>query len=734
MLLAASSGKRLLKIIKGDRYNKRWQLLFQLMIFFFVGYLLAFSLVLFGFEEILAMVTGLVFFFGAVFVFLVVRTGRVTIEHLLRTTGEKSFVENIIESMLDTVIVVDLDPNESIKTVNQAGLNLLGYDKHELLGKSVRMLFRDVPISRVQINNLKQENLTNVKTSVLTKDGRTIPVLFSASPLYGDRNHIEALIYSARDISEITEVRTNLLGSQLKSQGIIDTAVDGIITADKNGIIDSFNKAAEKIFGYKSNEVVGQNVNMLMPEPYHSEHTKYLGNYLRTGKRKVIGIGREVSGLRKDGTTFPMDLSLGEVDLDKQRLFTGIVRDITDRKKAEKELQEAKEVAEEATKAKSQFLAKMSHELRTPLNSVIGFSNILLKNKDNNLLKKDMTFLERIRDNGKHLLELINDVLDLSKVEAGRMELELTSISLDVLIAEIIGQFEGQVKDNGVALGADLPATVAPLQTDAGKLKQVLLNLISNALKFTEKGRVTVSVTVNDEDNYPTCIEVTDTGIGIPEDRLERIFESFEQAEVNTSRKYGGTGLGLPICKSLCELMGYRIMVESEVGVGSTFSIHLTDKHGKPVTHAEMKLTVSRSEARVSGTEIPDDQLSVLKGKMILVIDDDVDSRTLLTQYIGEFGCQTMTAGSGEKGLRLIRKHEPDLVILDLLMPEKNGWETLKELRENPEIKDIPVVVVSIVAKEELGDIRGVIDYVQKPIEREKLFWALRRNIRPSKE
>ena len=256
----------------------------------------------------------------------------------------------------------------------------------------------------------------------------------------------------------------------------------------------------------------------------------------------------------------------------------GISREITARKRAEEAMRRARDEAEEASRTKSQFLANMSHELRTPLNSVIGFAGILLKNKSGNLHPTELNFLDRIQANGKHLLVLINEILDLSKIEARRVELQLAPVALDILVRETIAQQEGLVRERPVQLLADLPAMVAFIQTDGEKLRQVIINLIGNALKFTERGSVTVRVVTNPVDHQPVRIEVADTGIGIPKEKLGVIFEAFQQADASTARKYGGTGLGLTISQALCQLMGFHIEVTSEVGRGSTFSIILSGK------------------------------------------------------------------------------------------------------------------------------------------------------------
>jgi PAS domain S-box-containing protein len=400
----------------------------------------------------------------------------------------------------------------------------------------------------------------------------------------------------------------------------------------------------------------------------------------------------------------------------------GISRDITARRRAEEALREAKEAAEEASRAKSQFLASMSHELRTPLNSVIGFANILLKNKNGNLTAAELTFLDRIVANGKHLLTLINEILDLSKIEARKVELQIAPVALDTLVRETISQQESLVRDRPVQLLADLPEKIAAFPTDAEKLRQVIINLIGNALKFTEHGSVTVRVVTDPDDHHPLRIDVVDTGIGIPREKLGLIFEAFQQAEAGTARKYGGTGLGLTISQALCQLMGYHIEVASEVGKGSTFSVIL-----KPTPELQAGVAAVSAPKQIA---LPETAAHVaLQGRRVLVIDDEADSRTLLSHAIGECGCQVIAASSGVQGLQMAREFRPDLITLDLMMPSMDGWQVVRAIKSDPELSHIPVVVVSIVANENRGHLFGAVDVLQKPVSREDLLEVLQRNM-----
>jgi PAS domain S-box-containing protein len=353
---------------------------------------------------------------------------------------------------------------------------------------------------------------------------------------------------------------------------IVEASHDAIFSLSPRGSILSWNPGAERIYGYRVRDIVGGPLTRLLAAGANSEEMYLLG--------RVAG-GEQVEHLdtihvHRSGRAINVSLTLSAIRNAQGRITSvaAVARDVTERKRAEAALIDAKEAAEAASRTKSDFLSSMSHELRTPLNSVIGFANVLRRNRNGSLQPQEVQYLDRILANGTHLLGLINDLLDLSKIEAGKVELEITTVDLGALILDTLAALQGSIRP-GVEVITELPATVAAVESDAGKWKQVLINLVGNALKFTERGSVTVALHTDPHTARPLRVDVRDTGIGIPADQLGSIFQAFQQGEGGTARRFGGTGLGLTITTSLCQLMGYRVTVWSEVGAGTTFSVLL---------------------------------------------------------------------------------------------------------------------------------------------------------------
>ncbi|GJL77118.1 MAG: hypothetical protein NPINA01_01070 [Nitrospinaceae bacterium] len=522
--------------------------------------------------------------------------------------------------------------------------------------------------------------------------------------------------------------------SETKMQTIVDNVAAGIITVDESGRIKSYNPMSEKIFGYNESEALGQPIKMLIPEWNKKNDDAFMRNNLPLSGFSELGFASEVVGLCRDGSEVPLDLSISKMSVEEKCLFTGIFRDITERKIAEAEIVQAKVEADRANQAKSDFLANMSHEIRTPMNSIIGMADLLA---ESSLSSEQRQYIHLFRSAGESLLMLINDILDLSKIESGGFELESVPFFIRELIEKIIHIMNVRAQERRISLiwqvNPDVPNCV---MGDPYRLRQILTNLIGNAIKFTERGSVLVHIESKSENEKEASLRfsVTDTGIGIPEDKLESIFLSFSQAEPNTTRKFGGTGLGLSITRELVEKMKGTLGVESQLNQGSTFFISIQfEKAGNYEKSVALSNSVNFSGGegteQVSKTKSqPTANGEKEKALKILLTEDSPDNQLLIQLYLKKTGHELDIAENGELAVNKFISGNYDLILMDIQMPVMDGYTASKKIREwerENRLIEVPILALTAHAlkgEEERCLHAGCSGYMTKPIKKEKLL------------
>jgi PAS domain S-box-containing protein len=523
-----------------------------------------------------------------------------------------------------------------------------------------------------------------------------------------------------RGTAQLRAIREN----SARYLAIMDTTVHAIIVVDRVGSVQSFNRSAERIFGYSTEEVVGRDVRMLVPGPDQFRDDGLPTSDLKTGKRTIGAIGREVLGLRQDGTTVPLELSIaGWRDVDGEQCFIWTMHDLTPRNQRARELQRATEVADQArmeaeaaNRAKTEFLAVMSHEIRTPLTSINGFTDLL--SRSGRLTQKQRRYLDLIRMSNVALQTVVNDILDFSKVEAGQLELEQRPFSPARLVHDTIIILRPIAANKALPLKYSLERGVPEwVIGDDARLRQVLLNLLNNAVKFTETGSIAVTVRplVGENGDERIYFAVTDTGIGIPIEQQHRLFKQFSQADGSVSRQHGGTGLGLAISKRLVELMGGEIGVVSEVGKGTTLWF-------------TVRLPAAAAPAAVPESDSTPTFFLTSKAR-ILLVDDLETNQEIVRAYLEDGGYEVVTVSSGEEALSCLREEPIDLVLMDIQMPVMDGVAATRAIRamEAP-LKDIPVIAMTgnVLPQQVQSFLQaGMNDHVGKPIERSNLYTKL---------
>jgi PAS domain S-box-containing protein len=660
-------------------------------------------------------------------------------------------LRDFFESSPDAIIVEDLDGN--VLDVNPAACDLHLMDRERLIGRNVRDLVPPDHSDEVAQNtaDLATGKLTHFESRILRENDQDVPVEVRASQI--SHSGRPALLLHVTDISErkrveeeLNALNRQLLASeqQLSSANqqlmasfeelktneimlrdreerirlIIDTAHDAVITMDSSGIITAWNKQAEIIFGWSHEEAIGQNLSeTIMPMRYRERHVQGIERFLDSGQSQICNRRIELAAQHRDGFEFPVELSVSPLKLGESYIFSAFVRDITDRKKAETELQQAKEEAEAASRSKSEFLANMSHEIRTPLNAIIGMTELIL---DTKLNEEQTECLKVVQSSSESLLNLINDILDFSKIEAGQMELEEIAFELREVVETVtdIVRVRAEAKNIELLCYVD-PGLPSWVVGDKTRLQQILINLVGNAIKFTEGGEVSIKAEpakMSGEDNLTKQVgvhfRVSDTGIGISEDHQKKIFEKFSQADSSTTRRFGGTGLGLSISKFLVEMMDGRLGVESELGEGSTF-----------------QFTLSLPVADAKDEDIMSSQTKDFSNTSVLVVDDNQTNRFILQRTLSAWGSEVREAESGAEALAILdgRTTHFDLIILDHQMPEMDGLQVAQAVRA----KDIPDPKLILLSSwgspgQQLRDDLRIAYTMIKPVKQSKLLEVLK--------
>ena len=544
--------------------------------------------------------------------------------------------------------------------------------------------------------------------------GLTIPVngndeIAHLSSSFNDMS--ESLAVSYREMNETAE-RYKLLSSDLSERdalksAMLSTALDAIITIDGEGMVCEYNLAAEQIFGYSYEEVLGQEMAaLIIPEKYREGHRNGMKMWHQTGEGPVLGTRLEIEAQNKKGKVFPIELAITPLNLKDKTLFTGFIRDITERQENEEALRAARSEAESANTAKSRFLANMSHEIRTPLNAIINLNSLLL---DSNLDTEQERLAMAANQGGVALSTLLDGILDFSKIEAGQMTLRIQTFNLHGIIQQLQALFLPLTEKTGlrfiIVIDKDVPEWV---DGDETMLRQVLLNLIGNAIKFTQSGSVTV--TLEPDKGGGTLFRIDDTGMGVEPDYVGQLFDEFSQADSSLTRKHGGTGLGLPISRSLVELMGGKINYAPREEGGSSFEFVI------PLVE------VDRSGMQELSSSTPTEQISA----RVLVAEDSLGSQMVAEALLKKAGCEVRLANDGAEAVKAVSEEHFDVVLMDLSMPNMDGMEATRRIRAMKG-KRSTVPIIALTANAFTDDREkcleaGMNDFVAKPIDIKSLL------------
>jgi len=663
----------------------------------------------------------------------------------------------ILESANYSIISTSADG--VIRSFNAAAERMLGYRSEEVLGKVTPAIFHDPREVAERAAFLSRELGRTIapgfeafvekaalgepderEWTYIRKDGTRFPVLLSITAQFDDNRRLAGYVGIASDITERKAAEQNLRESESRQRAITDSAQDAILMMDPEGRVSHWNPAAERILGYAREEAMGHDLDALIaPSRYRETYRSVFQAFRQTGDGAVVGKTRDLEARRKDGMEIFVQLSLSSIQLEGGWHSVGILRDVTLEREQEETLLAAKQAAEAANRAKSEFLATMSHEIRTPMNAIIGMTNLLLSSR---LDPKQTEFAGTVARSGEALLELINEILDFSKIESGEhFQMEDEVFSLRELAEGVAQLLRSRAEAKKISLTVEVDPSIAYLhRSDDGRLRQVLVNLAGNGIKFTEKGHVAIRMRRlgGDQSVEQLRFEVEDTGIGISAGDQSGLFQPFSQVDSTASRRRDGTGLGLAISKRIVELMGGRIGVQSSAGQGSVFWFEFTmpvaesSSAGSGNVGPEMRsveLFVPAVEAKAS-----------TKPLRILVAEDHDTNRRLAQFMLENLGQRPDFAGNGIEALEAWERQDYDVILMDCQMPEMDGFEAAREIRRREAVQGEGkcVRIIALTANALKGDrerclAAGMDGYMSKPFTLEQLRdgLALHQNLLP---